>query len=58
MTIKNFCLSLFILLSITAQAQDWSLDTYKYGEQYEGYVIDNEGNKIEGFIKGIRCCID
>ena len=51
MTIRNFTLSLFILLSISTQAQDWSTDSYKYGEQYAGYIIDMEGNKIEGFIK-------
>jgi hypothetical protein len=32
-------------------AQDWSTNTYRYGELYEGYIIDLAGKKTEGFIK-------
>ena len=42
---------LFFLSSISLNAQDWSANTYTYGEQYEGYVIDLNGDRIEGFIK-------
>lgn len=43
--------SLFLLLMITASAQDWSTTNYKYGEQYPGYVVDLDGQKLIGFIK-------
>lgn len=39
------------MTSITLSAQDWSTDVYKYGEEYPGYVIEANGNKIEGFIE-------
>lgn len=32
-------------------AQDWSTTTYKYGELYEGYIIDASGKRTDGFIK-------
>lgn len=48
---KNIILSLFVLTSISLSAQDWSTDVYKYGEEYPGYVIEANGNKIEGFIE-------
>ncbi len=51
MLLKRLAIALFAFISITANAQDWSTDTYKYGELYKGYVIDNEGAKTEGFIK-------
>ncbi|MDX2361262.1 MAG: hypothetical protein QNK23_10675 [Crocinitomicaceae bacterium] len=51
MKFKTLLLAAFALLTIGVNAQDWSTDTYKYGEQYEGYIIDAEGNKIEGYIK-------
>ena len=47
----GFTLLLFLLLNSSAYAQDWSTDTYKYGEQYPGYVINLNGKKIEGFVK-------
>ncbi len=42
---------LLTFTSISLNAQDWSTEKHQYGKLYEGYVIDNEGNKIEGFIK-------
>ena len=51
MKINVLIFSLFTLICVNVSAQDWSSDTYKYGEQYEGYIIDLEGQKIEGFIK-------
>lgn len=42
---------LFIGSAFTVAAQDWSTDVYKYGEDYPGYVITQEGEKIEGFIR-------
>ena len=51
MKIKVWGVALLMLLSITVKAQDWSTDVYKYGESYEGYVIEKSGKKIEGFIK-------
>jgi len=37
-------------LGFSLQAQDWSSDVYKYGEEYPGYVITENGTKIEGYI--------
>lgn len=51
MKIKVWGVALFVLFSLTVNAQDWSTDVYKYGESYEGYVIEKSGKKIEGFIK-------
>ena len=48
---KFLLIALFTLSTVFLNAQDWSTDNYQYGKLYEGYVIDNEGNKIEGFIK-------
>lgn len=42
---------LFLMISLSLQAQDWSTDTYTYGEQYEGYVIGINGDRVDGFIK-------
>jgi hypothetical protein len=51
MKLTGIVAGLFLLSSITLNAQDWSSDNYKYGEQYEGYVIDLNGDRIDGFIK-------
>tara|TARA_Y100000385_G_C13051228_1_gene619860 strand:- start:851 stop:1498 length:648 start_codon:yes stop_codon:yes gene_type:complete len=51
MKLNGFIVGLFILSSTTLNAQDWSTGKYKYGEQYEGYVVDINGDRIDGFIK-------
>jgi hypothetical protein len=51
MKLKFSLLSVFLIAGITLFGQDWSSDTYKYDELYEGYVITKEGEKIEGYIK-------
>ena len=51
MHLKGLLFLLFTFFTISTNAQDWSKDTYQYGELYEGYIIDLEGNKTEGFIK-------
>ena len=49
---RLFILTLFFTLStVILNAQDWSTENHQYGKLYKGYVIDTEGNKIEGFIK-------
>lgn len=48
---KILLLVLTLISTTGLIAQDWSTDVYKYGEQYPGYVIDAEGNKIEGYIQ-------
>lgn len=45
-----FC-GILALMTTDMNAQDWSSDVYKYGEDYPGYVIDEDGKKIEGFIR-------
>ena len=40
-----------LLMALQLNAQDWSTDVYKYGEEYPGYVVDEKGNKTEGYIK-------
>jgi hypothetical protein len=51
MKLKGLIASLFILTSIISTAQDWTTDTYQYDELYDGYIIDNNGVKILGYIK-------
>ena len=51
MIIRGITIVLFVLIGVSTNAQDWSLDKYKYGELYKGYVIDNEGTRIDGYIK-------
>ncbi len=52
MTFRILLLSiLFLGINLLSNAQDWSTEKYQYGKLYKGYIIDNEGNKIEGFIK-------
>ena len=50
MKFKFIIISVLCSLSLMTQAQDWSSDVYKYGEEYPGYIIDEKGNKTEGFI--------
>lgn len=57
MKIKRIVLSLLVLLSFSLSAQDWTSDTYEYGQLYEGYIIDLEGEKTEGFIKYRNCYV-
>jgi len=40
-----------LMISVSAFAQDWSTDKYQYSELYEGYIVDKDGRKTEGFIK-------
>ena len=51
MKFNGIIIGLSLLTSISLHAQDWSADTYTYGEQYEGYVIDMNGDRSDGFIK-------
>lgn len=48
---KLLFLAVTTFLSTAIQAQDWSSDVYHIGEQYPGYVVTAEGQKIEGFIR-------
>lgn len=50
MKLKLLIFSLLCSLGPLVHAQDWSTDVYTYGEDYPGYVIDENGEKIEGFI--------
>lgn len=47
--LTTLLLTITILFSL--HAQDWDPEVYKYGEQYPGYIIDANGNQIDGFIK-------
>lgn len=51
MILKGIAALALTFLSLSITAQDWSTDTYKYGELQEGYVIDSEGTRTDGFIK-------
>lgn len=51
MKIKLLFVAFIALFATAAQAQDWSSDVYRIGEQYPGYVITEGGEKIEGFIR-------
>ncbi len=48
---KTTITGLFILLSVCLFGQDWSTDIYRVGEKYPGYIIKNDGSKIEGYIQ-------
>lgn len=48
---KKISLFLFVFCVGSLFAQDWSTDKYQYGELYKGYVVTNEGEKIEGYVK-------
>jgi len=37
--------------AIIASAQDWSYNIYQYGKKYPGYIIKNNGEKVEGYIE-------
>ncbi len=47
---KNL-LPIFLFLTSLGYAQDWSTDTYQYGELYEGFIVLQDGEKIHGHIK-------
>ena len=51
MLLKGLVIALFAMVSMTSTAQDWSTETYQYGKLYKGYIIDNEGTRIDGYIK-------
>ena len=51
MKLKTLLLTVSVFAVTIINAQDWTSDTYKYGQQYAGYIIDSKGKKIEGFIK-------
>lgn len=58
---KQRILSLFLLMLITtmANAQDWSPSVYQLGNLYEGYIIKNNGERVDGYIEAQRRgCID
>lgn len=42
------CFLFFFQLS---NAQDWSGDTYKYYQLYPGYIINNSGDTIKGYVE-------
>jgi hypothetical protein len=50
MKLKTLLFSVFALTCFFMQAQDWSTDVYKHGEEYPGYIIEEGGKKTEGFI--------
>lgn len=47
---KNLLL-IFLLLTSWGYSQDWSTDTYQYGELYEGFIVLKDGEKVYGHIK-------
>ncbi|MCQ2607394.1 MAG: hypothetical protein MJ197_01735 [Bacteroidales bacterium] len=54
-----FSLTLLILISIVANAQYWSPSVYVFGKKYPGYIIKNNGEKVEGYIEvQMQGCID
>ena len=48
---KTLVLLSMLCMGGAVWSQDWSTNTYKYGEQYEGYVITDEGERVDGYIK-------
>ncbi len=42
---------IFLFLSLVSFGQNWSTDNYKYGELYEGYIVDSKGQRFDGYIK-------
>ena len=51
MKFKRILFLLITFFTLSVNAQDWSKESYEYGKLYEGYIIDLEGNKTEGYIK-------
>ncbi len=47
-------LLLLALTTIMANAQDWSPSVYQIGKLYQGYVIKNNGERIDGYIEAQR----
>ena len=48
---KTTITGLFILFTLCLFGQDWATDIYRVGEKYPGYIIKNDGTKIEGYIE-------
>lgn len=48
---RSIIIVIVLVISSFVRSQDWSTDTYQYDEQYPGYVITKEGERIDGFIK-------
>jgi hypothetical protein len=48
---KTSITGLFILFTLCLFGQDWSSDIYRIGEKYPGYIIKNDGTKIEGYLE-------
>ncbi len=48
---KSFLLIAFLSVSYLCQAYDWDPSVYRVGKRYAGYVITNEGDTINGYIK-------
>ena len=48
---KTTITGLFILMTACLFGQDWATDIYRVGEKYPGYIIKNDGSKIEGYIQ-------
>lgn len=47
----KFQLLLSLLISAVSFAQDWSNETYQYGELYKGFIVLKDGEKVHGHIK-------
>ena len=50
---KTTITGLFILMTACLFGQDWATDIYRVGEKYPGYIIKNDGSKIEGYIQAL-----
>ena len=48
---KTTITGLFILFTLCLFGQDWSYDIYHVGEKYPGYIIKNDGTKVEGYLE-------
>jgi hypothetical protein len=56
---KTVIAGFFILINLLAFGQDWSPDIYRVGEKYPGYIIKNDGTKIEGYLLAYgRCALN
>lgn len=51
MKLKVLFLSLVGSLCLNVHAQDWSNETYTYGELYEGFIVTKDGERTSGWIK-------
>jgi hypothetical protein len=48
---KTTITGFFILLTLCLFGQEWSDDIYREGTKYPGYIIKNDGTKIEGYLE-------